>query len=71
MALTKDVFGDVSDNLLEMNASDEKDWINDQVKQFARTQPYGEAKFKIIFSMSPMRSPTMLKERTSDYGTIR
>ena len=52
MALTKDVYGkNFRDNLLEMNASDERglDKIRSKVKQFARTQPYGDAKFKIIF----------------------
>lgn len=52
MALTKDVYGEnFRDNLLEMNASDERglDKIRSKVKQFARTQPYGDAKFKIIF----------------------
>ena len=52
MALTKDVYGkNFRDNLLEMNASDERglDKIRSKVKQFARTPPYGDAKFKIIF----------------------
>ena len=52
MALTKDVFGkDYRQNLLEMNASDERklESIRTKVKQFARTAPYGSAKFKIIF----------------------
>ena len=52
MALTKDVFGDnFRENLLEMNASDERklESIRTKVKQFARTSPYGGAAFKIIF----------------------
>ena len=52
MALTKDIFGqDFRQNLLEMNASDERklESIRTKVKQFARTQPYGCAAFKIIF----------------------
>ena len=52
MALTRDVFGeDFRNNLLEMNASDERklESIRSKVKQFARTSPYGNAKFKIIF----------------------
>ena len=52
MALTKDIFGeDFRQNLLEMNASDERklESIRTKVKQFARTQPYGGAAFKIIF----------------------
>lgn len=52
MALTRDIFGeDFRQNLLEMNASDERklESIRTKVKQFARTAPYGDAKFKIIF----------------------
>ena len=52
MALTKDVFGpEYRRNLLEMNASDERklESIRTKVKQFARTAPYGQASFKIIF----------------------
>jgi len=52
MALTRDVFGEeFRNNLLEMNASDERklESIRSKVKQFARTSPYGNAKFKIIF----------------------
>ena len=52
MALTKDIFGpEYRQNLLEMNASDERklESIRTKVKQFARTQPYGGAAFKIIF----------------------
>jgi replication factor C small subunit len=52
MALTKDIFGqDFRQNLLEMNASDERklESIRTKVKQFARTSPYGGASFKIIF----------------------
>ena len=49
MALTKDIFGaDFRQNLLEMNASDERklESIRTKVKQFARTQPYGGAAFR-------------------------
>lgn len=52
MALTRDVFGEhFRENLLEMNASDERklESIRTKVKQFARTRPYGDAAFKIIF----------------------
>ena len=52
MALTRDVFGpEFKNNLLEMNASDERglESIRTKVKQFARTAPYGGANFKIIF----------------------
>ncbi len=52
MALTRDVFGkEFKQNLLEMNASDERklEDIRNKVKQFARTSPFGGAKFKIIF----------------------
>ena len=52
MALTKDIFGEhFRENLLEMNASDERglESIRSKVKQFARTAPYGKAAFKIIF----------------------
>ncbi|MEK9895542.1 MAG: replication factor C small subunit [Burkholderiaceae bacterium] len=52
MALTNDIFGEhYRENLLEMNASDERglDSIRSKVKQFARTAPYGKAAFKIIF----------------------
>ena len=38
-------------NLLEMNASDERklESIRTKVKQFARTMPFGAAPFKVIF----------------------
>ena len=52
MALTRDVFGETfRQNLLEMNASDERklESIRSKVKQFARTAPFGGASFKIIF----------------------
>lgn len=52
MALTRDVFGkEFRQNLLEMNASDERklESIRTKVKQFARTAPFGGASFKIIF----------------------
>ena len=52
MALTRDIYGDeFRQNLLEMNASDERklESIRTKVKQFARTRPFGKAVFKIIF----------------------
>ena len=52
MALTRDVYGkEFRQNLLEMNASDERklESIRTKVKQFARTAPFGGASFKIIF----------------------
>lgn len=52
LALARDVFGeDFRQNLLEMNASDERklESIRTKVKQFARTRPYGDAPFKVIF----------------------
>ena len=52
IALTRDVFADsFSDNILEMNASDERglDSIRNKVKQFAKTSPLGGATFKVIF----------------------
>ena len=52
MALTRDVFGtQYRENLLEMNASDERklESIRTKVKQFARTKPFGKAEFKVIF----------------------
>ena len=52
LALCRDVFGeDAHDNLLEMNASDERklENIRTKVKQFARTRPLGGASFKVIF----------------------
>ncbi len=52
LALAKDIFGEtVRQNLLEMNASDERglDSIRNKVKQFARTAPLGGATFKVIF----------------------
>ncbi len=52
MALTRDIYGEeFRENLLEMNASDERklESIRTKVKNFARTAPYGNAPFKIIF----------------------
>ena len=52
MALTRDIYGEeFRQNLLEMNASDERklEHIRTKVKQFARTRPFGKAIFKIIF----------------------
>ena len=52
LALTKDIFGEnFRENTLEMNASDERklESIRNKVKQFARTAPYGNSDFKVIF----------------------
>ncbi|MEE2812041.1 MAG: replication factor C small subunit [Candidatus Thermoplasmatota archaeon] len=52
LALCRDIFGDnMSDNILEMNASDERklESIRTKVKQFARTRTLGGADFKVIF----------------------
>ncbi len=52
LALTRDVFGEnFRNNLLEMNASDERklESIRTKVKQFARTVPLPGTKFKAIF----------------------
>ena len=51
LALARDVFGnEYRDNMLEMNASDERklESIRTKVKQFARTSPLG-VDFKVIF----------------------
>ena len=51
LALARDVFGDsLRQNLLEMNASDERglDSIRNKVKQFARTAPL-EGRRSVIF----------------------
>ena len=52
LALTRDVFGEnFRNNLLEMNASDERklESIRTKVKQFARTVPLPGTNFKAIF----------------------
>ncbi|MEC7756335.1 MAG: replication factor C small subunit [Candidatus Thermoplasmatota archaeon] len=52
LALTRDVFGEgYRNNLLEMNASDERklESIRTKVKQFARTAPMPGTTFKVIF----------------------
>ncbi|MHA1686775.1 MAG: replication factor C small subunit [Candidatus Heimdallarchaeaceae archaeon] len=52
LALATELFGSkyVQRNFLELNASDDRgiDIIRTKVKEFARTMPYGTAKFKII-----------------------
>lgn len=52
LALAREIFGDETrQNLLELNASDERgiDVIRGKIKDFAAILPYGKAKFKIIF----------------------
>jgi replication factor C small subunit len=52
IALAKELFGDVwKNNFHELNASDERgiDIVRGKVKDFARTSPFGDAPFKIIF----------------------
>ncbi len=52
IALARELFGDNWNmNFREMNASDERgiDVVRNQIKQFARTSPFGESSFKILF----------------------
>ncbi|MDR3102132.1 MAG: replication factor C small subunit [Methanocalculaceae archaeon] len=52
VALAREMFGDtLSRNFRELNASDERgiDVVRNQIKQFARTSPLGDATFKILF----------------------
>ena len=52
MALAREIFGDsFEQNFLELNASDERgiNVVRETIKEFARTLPFGGAKFKIIF----------------------
>lgn len=51
MAMARDLFGDsFARNFMELNASDERgiDVVRNQIKNFARTLPAGEAPFKIL-----------------------
>jgi replication factor C small subunit len=51
MAMARDLFGDTfSRNFMELNASDERgiDVVRNQIKNFARTLPAGDAPFKIL-----------------------
>jgi replication factor C small subunit len=52
MALAREIFEDTFEqNFLELNASDERgiNVVRETIKEFARTLPFGGAKFKIIF----------------------
>ena len=52
IALAKELFGPVwKNNFHELNASDERgiDIVRGKIKDFARTAPFGDAPFKIIF----------------------
>jgi replication factor C small subunit len=52
VALAREMFGDTwQNNFVELNASDERgiDVVRTNIKNFARTAPLGEARFKIIF----------------------
>lgn len=52
VALAREIFGgDWQMNFRELNASDERgiDVVRNQIKQFARTTPLGDASFKILF----------------------
>ncbi len=52
VALAREFFGDTWQmNFREMNASDERgiDVVRNQIKDFARTSPLGDATFKILF----------------------
>lgn len=51
MAMARDLFGDSFErNFMELNASDERgiDVVRNQIKNFARTMPSGNAPFKIL-----------------------
>jgi replication factor C small subunit len=51
MAMARDLFGETFDrNFMELNASDERgiDVVRNQIKNFARTMPSGNAPFKIL-----------------------
>lgn len=52
IALAREIFGDTFEqNFLELNASDERgiQVVRETIKEFARTLPFGGAKFKVIF----------------------
>jgi len=52
MALAREIFGDsFEQNFLELNASDDRgiNVVRETIKDFARTLPFGGARFKIIF----------------------
>ena len=52
IAIAKELFGEAWDNnFTELNASDERgiDVVRNQIKNFSRTTPLGDASFKIIF----------------------
>jgi replication factor C small subunit len=52
VSVAREMFGDTwQNNFIELNASDERgiDVVRNNIKNFARTAPLGEARFKIIF----------------------
>ncbi|MEM0128996.1 MAG: replication factor C small subunit [Thermoplasmata archaeon] len=52
LALARDLYGESwRDNFLELNASDERgiDTVRTTIKEYARTSPLGEVRFKLLF----------------------
>ena len=77
LCLTRELFGDVKNNFLELNASDERgiDVVRTKIKDFARTKPIG-GDFKIIFldeadALTPEAQNAMRRTMENYTGTCR